>query len=264
MLVEKRKNMTYNAKYASSFKLEMMYGKDIDPNSEIIAMSVLNKDDILCAIKKAYLDMSPRTLENSDFVNEKSEINKDQKEILFEKLAIKFANYMEKGTDDFEKWHNDTCLLFKNEFAKLLTEANKKSINSTYGKAQKIVNMTFKYLYCFDDAYKYIDRFAPCHMALDSYILNWFFSWYKEIWDNIENNKRAKRKLTRSGKYHLPVWSNLEYEAIGDSTIPQYKEIQEAIKTRLGNTSRIEAEFVIWYESKKYQSSKAEKIQYTY
>ena len=269
MLVEKRReNMEYNAKYAAAFKLGMMFDKDIDPNAETIAMSVKNPDDILCAIKKAYLDMSPRTLQNNDSLSQNHEINKNGKEELFKCLAERFSDYMEKGTDDFEKWHKDTCLLFKNEFARLLTEANKNASDSTYGKAQKIVNMTFKYMYCFDDAYmdENIVKFEPCHMVLDSYILNWFFSWYKEIWDNIENNKKAQRKFTGWGKYHLPVWSHLEYETNGNSTIPQYKEIQKAISERLenNNISRIEAEFVIWYELKKYWNSEDKKIHFTY
>ena len=51
--------MKYNAKYATAFKLGMMFNKDIAPNAEPIAMSVKNQDDILCAIKKPILICPP-------------------------------------------------------------------------------------------------------------------------------------------------------------------------------------------------------------
>lgn len=263
MLVKKRiENMKYNAKYATAFKLGMMFNKDIAPNAEPIAMSVKNQDDILCAIKKAYLDMSPRTLQNNDSLSQNHEINKNGKEELFKSLAERFSVYMEKGADDFDEWHYKTCEFFREEFKNLLKKANKDPSGSTYGKAQKIVNMTFKYMYCFDDAYtdENIIKFEPCHMALDSNILFWFFCWYKQIWDD----ENANRKLTLYGKYQLPPWSELKYEKEENDIFPQYKEIQSKIINRLGTTPRIEAEFVIWYESKKYRNSKDQNIHFTY
>lgn len=104
--------MKYRADYANMFKLGMMFGKDIAPNSEIASMSVISADDILYAIKKAYLDMSPRTFKDLDSLNQKLEINKDFKEVLFKKLAIEFASYIENGVSNFDEWHHDTCLLF--------------------------------------------------------------------------------------------------------------------------------------------------------
>ena len=132
MLVKKRiENMKYNAKYATAFKLGMMFNKDIAPNAEPIAMSVKNQDDILCAIKKAYLDMSPRTLQNNDSLSQNHEINKNGKEELFKSLAERFSVYMEKGADDFDEWHYKTCEFFREEFKNLLKKANKDPSGST-------------------------------------------------------------------------------------------------------------------------------------
>jgi hypothetical protein len=132
----------------------------------------------------------------------------------------------------------------------LLLEARKYPNQATFGKAQKIVNMTFKYMYCFDNADQYANKFEPCHIPLDSYILDWFFESYKVNWET----KNQGKKLTKSGNYQLTVWSDLKYEMDLDDIIPQYKEIQEWIKRRLDRAptpvSRLEAEFVIWYEAR--------------
>ena len=84
-------------------------------------------------------------------------------------------------------------------------------------------------------------------MPLDQYILKWFFSWYKIVW---EKNNRGK-KLTKQGKHHLHSWSNLNYTSKPKENIPQYIEIQKEIKKHLmpHNIYPLEAEFLIWYES---------------
>ena len=243
--------MTYNELYVNSFKYGMMFGKDIKPGDKV-TISVLDENDVVLAIKKAYIDMTPRTLKNQN-EEEKQSLDTEDKAALFSSLATKIIEYIKNGTNDFDVWHNEICVYFMQEFAKILEKAHKISEDATYGKAQKIINMTFKYLYCYDDAVDYFERFVPCHMALDIYILNWFFSWYAK-----EYNKDKKRgeKITKDGKYHLPKWSNLRYEKDNQTDInPQYKEIQNAIRNHLKNsmpnTPPIEAEFLIWYNERK-------------
>lgn len=50
-----------------------------------------------------------------------------------------FAKDAPKSRNDFEDTHKNMCCVWTNEFSGDLAK---------YGKAQKIVNMTFKYLYC--------------------------------------------------------------------------------------------------------------------
>ena len=67
-----------------------------------------------------------------------------------------------------DKWHKECC-------DKILDCFNEYYDNGVaYGKAQKIVNMTMKGIYCLDGAENYEDWFKHCHMALDSIILEWF------------------------------------------------------------------------------------------
>ena len=259
--------MAYNHQYVKSFLVGLLFGKGVDPNTPPQPLlSVVNEDDVLLAVKKAYIDMSPRTFTKSE---KKKEFDENLKNSLLSSLARDIRNYMEKGTGgkSFDEWHHEICRNFlflydltdgkspceHRGLAGLLSNAGRKSGEATYGKAQKIVNMTFKYLYCYSDAPDYYERFEPCHMPLDSYILDWFLSIYAPIW---EKGSPKGDKLTLNGKNRLPKWSNLDYLVGGKynpgQDIPQYIEIQEAIKVILKsyNVTRLEAEFIIWYEAK--------------
>jgi hypothetical protein len=244
--------MGYNELYAKAFQYGMMFGKDIKPGDEV-RVSVTEIDDIVLAVKKAYIDMSPRTFKNNGSEGGES-LDPQKKEALFKHLAKKISDYMKNGADDFETWHHKLCEYFIKEFSAILEEAGKNPIDATYGKAQKIVNMTFKYLYCFDDAPAYAERFEPCHMALDSYILSWVSEWFIAQYNK---EKPKEKKLSKSGKNQLPKWSHMAYKAENDS-VPQYIEIQDAIKKKVEEDFHkppIEAEFEIWYDARK----KAEK-----
>ena len=249
--------MGYNELFAKSFRYGMMFGKDIKPGDSV-SVSVTNTNDIILAIKKAYIDMSPRTFKNSDSEESKKSLNSEKKEKLFFELANKIAEYMKDGADDFEVWHYKICVFFIKGFSAILNEAGKNPDDATYGKAQKIINMTFKYLYCFDDASIYAKRFEPCHMALDSYILNWVNEWFIEQYNE---GKARGEKLSRSGKNQLPKWSHLAYKA-ECGNVPQYIEIQDAIKDRVREEfgkPPIEAEFEIWYRERKKVEEKEKK-----
>ncbi len=64
---------------------------------------------------------------------------------------------------------------------------NKSYFNQKFGKAQKLINMSFKYLYCFDDfRIQHREKIENCHIPLDSFRLN----WYK---DNIILNKNKSK-----------------------------------------------------------------------
>lgn len=179
----------------------------------------------------AYKDFSPRT---------NSGLKKEKISDALKYLAGKFHEYIIKdpiraNQDEFDDWDEETC----NEFLKLFnTSSGIKPIQ--YGKAQKIVNMTFKYLYCCDGAERYIDKFKYCHMPLDSYTLDWYSSevlpWYN------------KKNESISG------WSSLGKE--------KYTEIQEQIRRYLKDANHsykdengksltpFEVEFYIWPEQK--------------
>lgn len=85
--------------------------------------------------------------------------------------------------------------------------------NIKYGKAQKIVNMTCKYLMLFSDASDYQKVFQQCEMPLDSKILEYYNN---TIVTSLNESKNSKIQRCNT------AWSNLEYD--------EYEDIQKNIK----------------------------------
>ena len=138
---------------------------------------------------------------------------------LRETLAQEFVKYFQSPSpttrEDFDKIHKGLCEGFLNGLNEVF--ARYKLAKQEFGKAQKVINMTFKYLYCFDDAEKFEDYFRFCHMPIDSYTLNWCF-------DNIYPKAKIKN------------WSSLD------------EDIYDKLSKEIGNNLAfpLKEEFKIW------------------
>ena len=94
----------------------------------------------------------------------------------------------------------------------------------TYGKAQKIVNMTFKYLYCCTNIDNFENHFKYCHMPLDSFTLEWCKRNIQEIdpnkigsWSKMKDEKSDTYKESKNIEkysYHYYVARIRDYVAI--------------------------------------------------
>lgn len=155
-----------------------------------------------------YRDFSYRTLTPKE--NGISTIDFTEKSKRF--LVKNFFNYFHQNTicvyeydnlatqikcENFEIWHEKMC----NSMLKLIRERyHDKKEHGTgytdveYGKAQKIINMLFKYIYCFDDSEQYLKKFEPCHMTIDAIIIDWFADVVapKLNYDSIKNSGSIK------------------------------------------------------------------------
>jgi len=168
-------------------------------------------------------DMMWRTVRKLKTGTKNVSIDKNEKKAITQKLCDKIMDYILHGTDKtFDEWHSEVCNWF-------LSEINNKLLAGkyhpfAYGKAQKAVNMTFKYLSTCDNADEYAERFQYCHMPLDSYILEWYYS---EVKKNIR-------------KSHRKTWSNLSEN--------EYFEIQNDIRAYLAQIGKIPfvEEWTIW------------------
>lgn len=187
--------------------------------------SYSNQDDVLWAIQRAYQDMQPRTIKGH---------TSDIKEECCRDFLDKFNDIIEKGLC-FEEIHKKLCDAFLNLLNGRLR--NKGLVEQKYGKAQKVVNMTFKYLYCFAENDDIIQYLQQAQMPLDSLTLKWYESF--------------------SGEHF--VWSNLN-EA-------DYRHIVGRIKTKLNNKDAkyddvllpnqpLMADFIIWAEEKRKKQLK--------
>jgi len=134
-------------------------------------------------------------------------------------LNEQFIDYFssdEKDEMKFDEWHHEVC-------RGVLEKLKRIYIDIHYGKAQKIVNMTFKYLYCIES----IDEkyFIHCHIPLDSIILHWIwseretlqkkydFASLKKDYERIKSDDQRKaQNIDRIKQSLFKEWSNLDYE----------------------------------------------------
>lgn len=185
-------------------------------NAKVAVIDKNNNNVLDYAVYNAYRDMQPRTIKGHNIADTQT---------LREDMAEKFLDYFKgsapKERADFDEFHKTTCSYFLRELNKIVPDPQK------FGKAQKFVNMTFKYLYCFDNAEKYEDHFKFCHMPIDSYTLNWYFDNQKQL--------QKQKKITKSA---IKNWSSL--------TERQYGSLKDDIREMLPGETPLLVEFRIW------------------
>lgn len=137
---------------------------------EKIIQLTFNKEGKEASIERAVMDLMARTLTPTGKEGKFSEAVVIP---LREKLDEWFDSCEPITEETFDKWHAKTCGVVLD----ILREYyyNDKAHNPVqYGKAQKIVNMTMKGLYCLPGSEQYEAHFRYCHIALDSFTLEWF------------------------------------------------------------------------------------------
>ena len=141
----------------------------------------------------------------------------------------------EENQDSFDEKHKTWCEEFR-------TNCAEADFSASVGKAQKVINMAFKYFYCCQDAEDYACAFKHCHMPLDSLTLEWFY-----------RTANRKKKYTRD---KIPARSKLCYKSEESAPKLSYESIQEDIRKHFENRNKksndeykwtpLTAEFVIW------------------
>ena len=173
---------------------------------------VLNRTAFDKAIDYAFHDMTPRTMKRADEVDF-SEIIREGQKSFYE--TFKRALTLQDQTS-FDEWHHE-CMKKVVEFLK----KHYKKESCTIGKAQKVVNMTFKNLCCYQGGEKE-NVFNYCHMPIDSWILEW-----------------CSRNITEYKGWKSCSWSNID---------KQYDGYQKAIRDEASKhgLSPLQLEFIIW------------------
>jgi hypothetical protein len=197
--------------------LTKIFIKNIMFRSKNKLLSIMNEEDVILSVTKAYEAMQPRTFKK---ITTTAKINNSSKKLLFKNIAKYIVDYFNNPSFDFDAWHHETCDKILNELNTLLTNAGYQAVK--YGKAQKILNVTFKLLYLYDDANTFNHLFKNCHFILDDANLNWY--------NGITGSK-------------IGAWSNLKYEEYMDIQINIRKILMSQIKYP---QNPFEAEFYIW------------------
>lgn len=169
-----------------------------------------NEDNILmAAFDRAYLDMC-RTIRYGDLSHDKR--------ISFKCNAFKaFEDWIKDlNSVPFDEWHKKSCENMIKSFS-LSCDIDNSFI--VYGQAQKLVNMTLKYVYVLDDDNKYgvKDIFDCLHVPVDKYILElakkylginqpdgawstWNYNTYKEYQEEL------RKKIKVPMRWEMQNW----------------------------------------------------------
>lgn len=197
--------------------------------------------------------MTPRLIAGLQ-VFRKKETNENAISNILKDISNRLFNYMHEkkmySKEEFDEYHNSISLEFMRKFNDLIKgkqsqvsrkdKWTKKSVpcpvimkGINYGQAQKLINLSFKWLYCMNGVEKYLQKFEFCHVALDRVT-------YSEGWYHKDVNKAAE----------CSSWSKLE--------LCQYKTVQldfsHYITTSKYHTasnevlSPFQAEFYAWDE----------------
>lgn len=137
---------------------------------------------------------------------------------------------------DFDKWHRK---IRKNEIKKIDS-----SWGMTTGLWQKLINMSFKYLYCVKDKFAKFDKiWGNCHCPIDSIILDRLYNILKDILkeepslcDPVEF-ECVKEYASGTGKKN---WNNLNED--------DYNTIQQVIAKvcKRNNITPLQFDFLYW------------------
>ena len=202
---------------ATDFKDYIFWGKNPKSSDHNFTLSIADKNALRHCILKAYPDMQFRTMNGLGAVPSSCKIK--AKEQMVNCLTEALYNYFAHGINKtFDDWHKEVCDKISQTF-KAHT-----GMDLPFGKAQKLVNISFKYAFCLNDADQYLSKFQRCHMALDSIVLKWY----------------AQSKI---GTIIVSNWSSIEYSdyICVQNDIRKYCEEQK--------TFPLVKEFDVWLEN---------------
>lgn len=184
----------------------------------------LNDDNALIeyCINKAWQDATIR-----ERYNKASEIIKNKTNIQ-QKLKIELSGDLSTLINNFDNWHQTLC--------------ENKDYGMRCGVWQKLINMTFKYIYVANKCKNLLNKFEPIfpylHCPVDSIIA-------KSVLENITNNEleideeclNIISSISKSGEINF---NNLNYK--------QYLIFQSAVKklAKALNLSNLEYDILMW------------------
>ena len=197
---------------------------------------ISNKNDILDAIKFIYDTKSVLFRKRKAGVIKwslrKNKVAMASKDVLLDQLAVRIYEYFSKPLpitkNDFDMFHNEVTKWFLDELNKIRKFAGLS--NAKYGNAQKMINVLFKYLACFEDYPKYLLFFNYCHIPIDSYMMK----------AGLDNGIIG---ITNNGgyKFNGQAWEELDK----NNYLSLQKELDVNLKRRKV-VSLLNCEFYLW------------------
>ncbi len=213
------------------------------------------KDVVTKALYAGYLDTcrtinwKGQTDENRQFIVE---------QIFKDSVVDRIAKCMkEENSGETENEKRKNFDMMHHELCEKMIKAFSKEIMITYGQAQKIINMAFKYLYCFQS----IDRkyFKNCHMPLDSFTLEWLYRacLRGEKIEGLEKNLSVRGQGKYVKKDAIGTWSSIKYDTEENKDKCTYLFYLKLLRQKFVNECLLEMDFYIWPRIQKILATEA-------
>lgn len=207
-------------------------------NEDLRNRSLEKIEDIVNTVIEVYEKPFTRRLIHG--LKDLSEENKVRVTALHIRIAYRIQYYFHNEKKETQKQYDDfqssLCEQFLDDYNEILSTI-KTSI--VYGHAQKLINMTFKYLYCFSDASNYEAKFQHCHMPIDSLILK-----AAKDFDNISEIKYYQGEKSLSASFRGQTWSNLSKKNYFDLIKLIRAGMKKSPQKEMNNL--LDREFVWW------------------
>ena len=149
-----------------------------------------------------------------------------------DKIAVRVWNYFNLAPNtantqnNFDVFHKSLCDDFLNTINP--QRVNLGLADFTYGNAQKLINIFFKYLVCYSDYQLYASLFEYCHMPIDRQVL--------------KSLRSEKVTISSELKYMGKSWTSFDYFTY----INLVKEYRPMLRN---NYSALYYDFCVWGNS---------------
>lgn len=171
------------------------------------------------------------------YLGDKSELRKCQEA---KNIVRKYANDIINGKfldyNEYLKIADSLCTEFKDYIKK--SEGSDKEPQFTFGNAQKLLNMTMKYLYimCYNNN-ELRKNFKNCHCPMDRIMIDKVKKEFK--------NCSRKEKEENIGEFKDKPWSKLTFEP---EDINAYKQFQDTVKSLAAKQKLfpLEYDYFLW------------------
>lgn len=216
-------------------------------NQGLLLRRISNNKDVIQAVYDVYKSpkIFARRMRGRGYIPSKSV------ELILDYIGNSIYSYFNAEPNNtfnqtnYDIYFYELCDYFQIQYNILAGNDAIRIANIEFGIAQKLINMVFKYLSCYEDYITYADLFEHCHMPIDSYVLHYLNTMQiiKGITSRftvIMTSPTAKYRSSPMGP--ASSWSNL--------SICQYKQLVNDYRIGLGRLyidyTCLHEEYYIW------------------
>ena len=220
----------------------------ISPTRMLSTRSITIKDDVIQVLKDVYFH--PTTLwaharggKGKNTLTNNGD-HRSSVECVLAQIGERIYQYFNiepnvlNNQANFDVFHESLCDSFLQDINEIRARVDYAPMS--YGQAQKLINLSFKYISCFSDYLDFADFFTHCHIVIDNVVLKNLASpmlskmFSKTITEKIQG--------LSGGRFNEHGWTDFSKE----DYIALMDEYRRVISPHLENLTYIELEYNMW------------------